>query len=93
MGMGQQRRHFRVAPVSRARSQKEDLHLQFKSRAGQKPWQRDSWQTLERGLEKLQTSDRRIPREKTNGESEDARKQVVLNRSIKMGTQKGDVPG
>ena len=91
--MDQQRRHFRVAPVSRARPQKEDLHLQLKSRAGQKPWQRGSWQTLERGLEKLQTSDRRVPREKTNGESENARKQMALKRSVNMDTQKGDLPG
>ena len=72
VGMGQQRRHFRVAPVSRARSQKEDLHLQFKSRAGQKPWQQTARQTLERGVEHLQTSDRSIPREKTGGEGEDS---------------------
>ncbi|HEY6842049.1 MAG TPA: hypothetical protein VI114_12575, partial [Chthoniobacterales bacterium] len=39
--------------------------------------QRAARQTLERGLENLQTSDGRIPREKAGGESEDARKQVV----------------
>jgi hypothetical protein len=39
--------HFRVAPVSSTRPQKEDLHLQLKSRAGQKPWQRVTRQTLE----------------------------------------------
>ena len=75
--MDQRRRYFRVAPVSRTRPQKQDLHLQLKSRAGQKPWQGASRQTLERGLEDLQTSDGRIPREKTDGESEDIRKQVV----------------
>jgi hypothetical protein len=68
--------------LSRVPARKKDLHLQLKSRAGQKPWQGAASQTLERVLEHLQTSDRRIPREKTGGESEDARKQVALNGSV-----------
>ena len=84
--------HFRVAPVSSTRPQKEDLHLQLKSRAGQKPWQRGARQTLEGGLEKLQTSDRRIPREKTGGASEDARKQVAFTEVLKR-ARKGALPG
>ena len=72
MGMDEQCRHFRVAPLLLTRPQKEDLHLQFKSRAGQKPWQQTARQTLERGVEHLQTSDRSIPREKTGGEGEDS---------------------
>jgi hypothetical protein len=67
-----------VAPVSSTRPQKEDLHLQLKSRAGQKPWQRTASRPLNGNLEKLQTSHRRTPREKTGGASEDARKQVAL---------------
>ena len=81
MGMDEQCRHFRLASLSLTCAQKEDLHLQLKSNAGQKPWQHAARQALERGVENLQTIDRSIPREKTGGEGEDSRMGEGISRN------------
>ena len=69
-------------------SQGENLHSRLESGATQELSQRTPRPTLESGVGNLQTSDRRVPCEKTGGESEHSRKEGITRTWL---TQKENI--